>query len=241
MVREEHWTCAEFLSLHTSLKERRVRRFAIWLTLLQTITILLAAPPRELATTHRSATVPSRNTADLVLHPVRLRIIQTLLGGIELTTAQIAAKLSDVATATLYRQISTLVEAGVLDVVGERRVRGAVERTYKLHVSSTEVSDHDLAKMSAAEHKQAFATFVASLLANFDAYADRGDVDMVRDRVGYRHRALWLTDEEMDEFLAQIRGLYAEKAQNEPGKGRVRRLVSNVFIPAFDEPDDSQS
>jgi DNA-binding transcriptional ArsR family regulator len=72
------------------------------------------------------------STADLVLHPVRLRILQAFLGGRHLTTGDLARELPDVAQAGLYRHVSRLAKGGVLEVVGERQARGAVERTYAL-------------------------------------------------------------------------------------------------------------
>ena len=175
-----------------------------------------------------------KSTADLVLHPVRLRIIQALLGDRRLTTAQIAEVLRDVSTATLYRQVAALVEGGVLEVVEERRVRGAVERTYRLHVEAAQVTLADLERMTPDEHKQAFASFVAGLLADFDAYADRGDIDFIRDRVGYRQTALWLTNEELDDVLAKTRELHAPYASQGPGGGRARRVVASVVLPTLD-------
>ena len=71
-------------------------------------------------------------SAELLLHPVRLRIVQAFLGEGELTTADLRARLTDVSPATLYRQVATLAAGGVLEVAAERRVRGAVERTYRL-------------------------------------------------------------------------------------------------------------
>ena len=175
----------------------------------------------------------------LVLHPVRLRIIQALLGGRHLTTAQLGDELPEVTTATLYRQVATLADAGVLVSVGERRVRGAVERTWELQLDSARVSADDLARMSPEEHRRAFAAFVAGLLAGFDGYLARGDIDFERDRVGYRQAALWLTDAETDEFLTGIRGLAARFVGNGPGDGRVRRVLSTVLIP--DAPDPAST
>ena len=74
-------------------------------------------------------------SADLLLHPVRLRVVKAFLGDRALTTAQLAAELSDVPAGSLYRHISRLTKAGVLHVVAERRVRGAVERTYALRLA----------------------------------------------------------------------------------------------------------
>ena len=68
-------------------------------------------------------------SADLLFHPVRLRVVQAFLGERVLTTSQIAGELEDVPLGSLYRHVARLAGAGVLRVVSERRVRGAVERT----------------------------------------------------------------------------------------------------------------
>jgi len=174
-------------------------------------------------------------TADLVLHPVRLRIIQALLGGRELTANELSAEISDVSSATVRRHVAALVEGGMLRVADEHRVRGAMERTYALSADAREVTPEDLRAMSPEEHKQAFAAFAASLLASFDRYIDRGDVDLFRDGVSYRHNALWLSDDELATLLQATRELYLPYAANGPGEGRVRRLMSTVMIP--DTPD----
>ena len=51
-------------------------------------------------------------TADLLLHPVRLRIVEAFLGDRALTTSALAAELADVPPASLYRHVARLVDAG---------------------------------------------------------------------------------------------------------------------------------
>lgn len=178
--------------------------------------------------------VRTTSTADLVLHPVRLRIIQSLLGGRRLTTAQIARELDDVTTATLYRQVAILAEAGILEVVEERRVRGAVERTYELRVEASQLTPEELGRMTADDHRHAFAAFVSGLLVSFDAYLGHGDVDLIRDGVGYRQNAMWLTDEEAADLIGEMRVVFASRLQNGLAEGRRRRLLSTVLIPTGD-------
>ena len=178
------------------------------------------------------------NTADLILHPVRLRIIQAMLGGRQVTTAQLAEELDDVSTATLYRQVAVLVEAGLLDVVGERRVREAVERTFALNSSPTQVAPEDLATMTPEQHKRGFVAFIGGLIANFDRYADRGDVDLVRDQVSYRHYPIWATDAEVEELLAGFGEVYRKYAELPPTPERTRRILSTVLVPTVDAEAD---
>ncbi|NEK86712.1 helix-turn-helix domain-containing protein [Blastococcus saxobsidens] len=182
------------------------------------------------------------NSVDLLLHPVRLRVVQAFLGDRTLTTAALRAELPDVPAATLYRHVGVLAGAGVLAVVGERRVRGAAERSYRLVLEATSVSAEDLAAMTADDHRRAFTTFVAALLADFDRYVDRGDVggegvDLSRDGVGYRQVGLWLTDEEFTELAGELRAALQARLANRPGDERRRRLVSVVHLPGQEGPE----
>lgn len=198
------------------------------------------------------------DVAELLLHPVRLRVVQTLLGGRALTTGQLRAELPDVAPATLYRHLSTLLRGDVLEVVEQRQVRGAVERTYRLREHAPSVSAADAATMSTEEHRRAFGTFVAGLLADFDRYLDRtegrsdgsqggdgaedgtagtgrgdqGGVDLGRDLVGYRQAALHLSDDEMRHLLADLVAVIRPRLAVPPAPGRRRRLLTTVVMPA---------
>ena len=177
-------------------------------------------------------TVIPVNSVDLLLHPVRLRVVQAFLGDRTLTTGELRAELPDIPQATLYRHVGILAGAGVLEVADERKVRGAAERSYRLVVEAASVSPDELAGMTADDHRRAFTTFVAALLADFDRYLDRGEPDLLRDGVGYRQVGLWLTEEEVGELAAELRGVLRDRLANQPGGGRRRRLVSLVQLPA---------
>lgn len=173
-------------------------------------------------------------TADLLLHPVRLRIVQAFLGDRTLTAADLRSELADVPAATLYRHVGVLAGAGVLAVVGERRVRGAAERSYRLVTEAASVGAADAAAMSVDEHRRAFATFVAALLADFDRYADAAagpGLDPAADGVGYRQVALWLDDEEFTALVTELRAVLTARTALEPDGVRRRRVVSQVFLP----------
>jgi DNA-binding transcriptional ArsR family regulator len=170
-------------------------------------------------------------SADLLLHPVRLRIVQAFLGDRELTTTQLGELLPEVSTATLYRHVATLLGGGVLDVVEEHKVRGASERTYRLRAPAASVGPDEAAEMSRDEHRQAFTTFVAGLLADFDRYLDRDAIDLGRDRVGYRQAALYATDEEVRELTDELRKALAPWLALPPAADRTRRLLTTILVP----------
>ena len=171
-------------------------------------------------------------SADLLLHPVRLRIVKAFLGDRALTTSQLAAELDDVPAGSLYRHVARLATAGVLQVVAERRVRGAVERTYTLRLFAARIGPDEAAAMTDEEHARAFMAFVAGMLADADAYLGAGPTDPARDGADYRVSAMWLTDAEFAEFVRDLAALAQPRLANAPGKGRRRRMVYTVLLPA---------
>jgi hypothetical protein len=172
--------------------------------------------------------------ADLILHPVRMRIILAFasdLGTRRLTPQQVAAILPDLPQASLYRHIERLYRGGVLAVAGERRVRGAVERTYVLAAGGSTLTPEDLAEATRDEHLGYFTTFAASLIAQFERYLQRPEIDYVADGVGYRHVVLDLSDEEVEEMAVAMNAAIARFLQRGPRAGRRRRVLATVLLP----------
>lgn len=166
---------------------------------------------------------------DLLLHPVRLRILQAMLDGHPSTTAQLRERLPDIAPATMYRHVAALAAAGVLEVVEERQVRGTVERTYRVHWDRAEIDGR--AAMTPDDHRRAFTAFTGGLLADFDRYLTGEPADPAADGVTYRQAALWLTDEEMAELIDELRTAITARRTNHQD-GRTRRMISVVAMPA---------
>jgi DNA-binding transcriptional ArsR family regulator len=173
-------------------------------------------------------------TADVLLHPVRMRILQALFDTDPLTTGQLRERLPDIPPATMYRHIAVLVDAGVLQVVDERRVRGTVERSYRVSQEEGVVDAAAREAMTHEDHRRAYTTFAASLMGDFDRYLTHENADPHRDGVVYRQAAVWLTDEEFAAMVAEIEHAVVSRTGNTRDGGRTRRVVSLVVIP--DEP-----
>ncbi len=172
------------------------------------------------------------STADLLLHPIRLRIVEAFLGDRALTTAELQADLPDVPATSLYRHVARLVDAGVLSVVAERRVRGAVERTYVLRAAAARLNPDEITKMTPEEHRQTFLAFIAGLVGDFDRYLAQGDVDPVHDGVTFNLAAMWLTDTELIELARELYAVLQPRLAHAPDPGRKRQLLATVLLPA---------
>ena len=176
------------------------------------------------------------NAVDLLLHPVRLRIVHALSGGRRLTTSQVCDLLPDVSKATVYRHVGLLADGGLLEVDGEHRVRGAVERRYRLHRARATVDAETAASVSVEDHRRVFAVAMATLLAEFNAYLDREHADPVADLVGYRQHALWLSPDERAEMIGEMRDVIVSRMGNEPSLDRARHLLSPILFPVEESP-----
>ncbi|KZM69603.1 helix-turn-helix domain-containing protein [Nocardia terpenica] len=174
------------------------------------------------------------DSVELLLHPIRLRIVQAFLGDRTLTTAGLSAELGDVPPGSLYRQVARLVDAGVLEVVDERRVRGTVERTYRLRLAATAITADQLAAMTPEDHRRAFLAYIAGVLVDFDRYLDHGDIDFTRDGVGYHTAGFWLDDTEFAEFVTELGRVIAPRLTNRPAPGRKRHILRTIHLPGED-------
>jgi DNA-binding transcriptional ArsR family regulator len=170
-------------------------------------------------------------TADLLLHPVRMRILQTLFDADPLTTGQLRDRLPDIAPATMYRHIAVLAEAGVLEVANEKRVRGTVERSYRVRPEQAVVDPAARAAMTREDHQRAFTTFAASLMTDFDRYLARKGADPTSDGVVYRQAAVWLTEEELAALIEEIESAVLARVGHARDDGRIRHVVSLVVVP----------
>ncbi|WP_344512997.1 helix-turn-helix domain-containing protein [Dactylosporangium maewongense] len=169
--------------------------------------------------------------AELALHPVRIRVLRAVAGA-RLTTQDIAARLPDIPHATLYRHLATLVKAGLIEVVDQRKIRGAVERVYALPAHGAALDPAALATATPEDHARYFTAFVSSLLSEFSRYLAREGIDFIADGVGYQQLVLHLTDAELATFAADLNQIIGPLLGNEPGKGRVPRLLATILLPA---------
>jgi DNA-binding transcriptional ArsR family regulator len=177
---------------------------------------------------------------ELLAHPVRLRIVHAMRGGRILTTAELSARLPDVSQAMVYRHVDLLASAGILEVAQERRVRGAVERRYRLRPDRAAITSEAGAALLPDDHWRVFATALAVLTAEFRAYLDREGTDPARDLVGYRQHAVWLSRLELEQMITELRQVIAPRLANQPAPERAQYLLSPILFPLERPPADTQ-
>ncbi|MFF2139510.1 helix-turn-helix domain-containing protein [Streptomyces sp. NPDC058193] len=175
-------------------------------------------------------------TVDLLLHPVRMRIVHAMHDGRTRTTTELCALLPDVSKATVYRHVGLLADGGLLAVEEEQRVRGAVERRYRLLRDRAVIDAAAAASLSPEDYRRAFAVAMATLTAEFNAYVDGDGADPSADLVGFRQHALWLDPDELQQLMAELRAVIVPRLAHGPTPERTRHLLSPVIFPAHPGP-----
>jgi DNA-binding transcriptional ArsR family regulator len=183
---------------------------------------------------HNGSGKHATSRAELILHPVRMRLIVALARR-QRTARQLGEILADVPQATLYHHLGLLTKGGVLRVVEEHPVRGTIEKVYAL-ASDQFLSPEDMAAATPDDHLRYFTAFVTGLLADFGRYLQSGPMDMVRDGVGYHQLVLHLADEELMRMAQALNAALLPFLRNGPAPNRRRRLFSTVLMPDVAPP-----
>lgn len=164
---------------------------------------------------------------DIMMNPIRQRILQTLMMHGDATTAQLGEALSDVPRASLYRHIKILLDADIITVTKEAPKRGTIEKTYAFK----EIVPSD---NSASEANRIAQNTLMHMSAEFAQYFSTEGCDPVKDMASLSSATLMLSDEEFMDFLQKLAQLIQEAMANEPAEGRKPRKIAFISIPIKD-------
>jgi DNA-binding transcriptional ArsR family regulator len=181
---------------------------------------------------------------NLLLHPVRLRIILAAAGR-QVTAQQLAVELPDIPQATLYRNINTLAAAGILSVVQERRVRNTFEKTYALPDQGLSLTLEDLKKAGPEDYIRLFTQYLGQLLGYYVRYIQQGNVDFARDNVAFQMFPVYLSEAETQGLGQDLNAALLPYLKNEPSPERQRSVfglmslpdVVGAHLPAVSQPE----
>jgi Helix-turn-helix domain len=167
---------------------------------------------------------------NLLLHPVRLRIILAAANR-QVTPQQLVNELPDIPQATLYRNINTLAEAGILVVVQERRVRNTFEKTYALPQEGLSLTYEDLKNAQPEDYIRLFTQYLGQLLGYFVRYIQRGNVDFAHDKVLFEMFPVYLSEMETQALGQALNAAILPYMKNGSSPDRQRLIFGLMSIP----------
>ena len=130
------------------------------------------------------------NKTEVLIHPVRLSILQYLYIHKKATTSEIISSLPAVSKASIYNHIRLLEQNQIIEVVQENRIRGTIEKIYSLK------------KVAKNNDFNAILTFLLSLLSDFQKYYEK-EPDPTKDMLFAGRDYLLLTDAEYQQFIQE--------------------------------------
>jgi DNA-binding transcriptional ArsR family regulator len=172
--------------------------------------------------------------ADLIIHPVRLRILQVLADN-HMTTSEIAHRLPDVLKSSIYRHLKKLLDGGLVAVDDVNIVKGTEEKIYHAAAPAT-LSADDIKHFTREDHLRYFSAYTATLIQGFKAYIESVEnPDFVADRSGYSELKFYASTEELDGFLSSFQQDLLKLMNNPPQKGRRLRKLVMINHPEIEE------
>lgn len=118
---------------------------------------------------------------DCFIHPVKFKLLLEIQAKGKTTAKQLADKYSDILQASLYRYLKSMTEDGILEIVEENQIRGAVERTYDFSFDFGEETQKMVHSNSGEAYLQLFTQYIFGFLRQFQEYCARPDINIKED------------------------------------------------------------
>jgi DNA-binding transcriptional ArsR family regulator len=168
--------------------------------------------------------------ADLILHPVRYQILQSLYESRK-TTQEIAEDMPSTPKSSIYRHLKVLLEAGLVQIVEIRQVNGIQEKVYQAG-ELPRVKNEDMEGHTIDDYKRMAGAYFSAILKGFTEYLDRTpQPDLLKDKVGFTDTRFYASDEELENFRKQLNEILQPLMNNLPDKNKRRHMVSMITYP----------
>ncbi|MBK3497240.1 helix-turn-helix domain-containing protein [Viridibacillus sp. YIM B01967] len=175
------------------------------------------------------------NKAEVLIHPVRMKISQALMRNKDtgLTPREMVRIIEDVPQATLYRHIQVLLDAGIIQIIREKKVRAVFEKYYILNEEAARLDSEDWQKLSKEEKVSYLSYYQLSLMTQYQGYLSGLEQDGSKeDKATFSLLELKIDDEHFDNFQQELNNLmlkyYKEKTDNQ---NIPTRTIAVTIIP----------
>jgi hypothetical protein len=105
------------------------------------------------------------------------------------------------------------------------------QRAYRVVPGETTITPAEKRLATPADHLRYFTTFVAGIIENFSLAIKRPSADVATDRIHYRQRTVFMTDEELDTLLADIETRMDREDRAPSGVERKPHVISWIVLP----------
>ena len=173
----------------------------------------------------------NQSIMESVKHPVKCKLLLEILNCKQTTAKHLSETFSDIPTATLYRYLKKMTADGILKIINQTQVRGTIEKTYALAIDlKMEMSDI-LEKNSGEAYMQTFIQYMLGFAEQFQEYCKKDDIDIAKDKSGFSLAPLYLSDEELEDFMRSYLMITEKYKDNSATKDRKLRSIGLIIAP----------
>ena len=164
-------------------------------------------------------------------NPVAYKIIADIENRKYATAKELALSNDEIPQATLYRYLRKMVSDGVLKIIDEKQIRNVTEKTYALGVDYKAEIDKLVSENSGEAYAGLFRLFCNGLINEFQAYAERDNIDIANDGSGFRLVPFYASVDELNELAEKVRNVIKPYYENKPAPDRQMRNMAIVYTP----------
>ncbi|MDX8360995.1 helix-turn-helix domain-containing protein [Cytobacillus sp. IB215316] len=178
-----------------------------------------------------------KNKVEILMHPVRMKISQVLMRNNKngLTPLEMVKLIKDVPQATLYRHIQVMLDAGVISVLKEKKVKSVSEKYYTLNEDAARLNIAEWQTISSEKKIDYVSYYQLTLLNQYQSYLTKlEEQDNSEDGATFSVVELKLNDEKFLEFQSDLNTLitkYYNHANDRNEEDIPVRTLAVTIIP----------
>ncbi|MFJ7734912.1 helix-turn-helix domain-containing protein [Lysinibacillus sp. NPDC097287] len=154
-----------------------------------------------------------RNKAEVLMHPVRMKILQALMQKKEdgLSTLEMNSIIKDVPQATLYRHIQILMDENIIKIVRERKVRSVTEKFYAVDGDAALLGQEEWQRLSKEQKLNFISYYQLALLSQYENYLTSiEEKKYPEDIATFSFVELSLSNEQFIHFQDELSNLFSK-------------------------------
>ena len=168
---------------------------------------------------------------DNLTNPTRARLFFEIHTAGQLTAKNLLEKCPDISQPTLYRHLKAMLDDGVLKIVGEKQIRGLVEKSYAINLDIGTDIERIITENDGKGYLQLFNQYIMGIMSEFAAYSDSEDIDIINDASAFTIAPIYATQDEVYEALTKVGEIIQSLAANKQAPGRELRNLCIILTP----------
>jgi len=149
----------------------------------------------------------------------------------EQTVKTLLQTLPEISQPTMYRHIRALLDSGLIKIVGEKQVRGVIEKSYGINEDGVQEMQRIVEENDGTAYYELFIQYIAGVAQQFEAYSHVENINIIEDLSAFAMAPFYATKEEVMETLGKLAEIIQPLLANEATPERQLRSFCTILTP----------